>query len=198
MLPEGNPQHILNCCWFNSKMNKNNNARNRQSITAIQRAYMHLVVSRDDISSITVSDICKKAGINRTTFYAHYLDISDLKEAIYEWMLKEFLNVFKEETSTLQHSYDFGKLFRHISENQLFYRIYFKLGFDFKNLFIEHGAARVASQFYPDTSHLDYHIEFFAAGITAIIRKWLDSGCQESPDTIGRILREEYQKNNRI
>jgi len=179
-------------------MNKANNARNLHSKTAIQRAYLNLVVARDDISTITVSDICKKAGVNRTTFYAHYLDIDDMVQSIYDWMMHEFLNVFREESSSQQHSFDFNKLFRNISENQLFYRIYFKLGFDFKQPFIENGATRIAGMFYPDTSHLDYHIEFFAAGITAMIKKWLDGGCRESPETMGKILEEEYLKNNTI
>lgn len=179
-------------------MNKANNVRNQQSKAAIQRAYLNLVVARNDISTITVSDICKKAGINRTTFYAHYLDIDDLISSIYEWMLQEFLNVFKEEMESGHHSYDFSKLFHNINENQLFYRIYFKLGFDFRKAFLENGAAQVANQFYRDTKYLDYHVEFFAAGITALIRKWLDGGCKESPETIGRILQEEYQKNNTI
>ena len=179
-------------------MNKANNARILQSKAAIQKAYLNLVVARNDISTITVSDICKKAGVNRTTFYAHYLDIEDLVNSIYEWMLNEFLNVFKEEATSMQHSYDFGKLFRNISENQLFYRLYFKLGFDFKQLFLENGAAQVANQFYPDTKYIDYHVEFFAAGITAMIQKWLNGGCKESPETIGKILEEEYKKNNTV
>ena len=179
-------------------MNKANNARNLQSKAAIQKAYLNLVVARNDISTITVSDICKKAGVNRTTFYAHYLDIDDLTSAIYDWMLNEFLGVFAEETNTKSHSYDFNKLFRNIKDNQLFYRIYFKLGFDFKGPFIKNGAAMVADQFYHDTRYIDYHIEFFAAGITAMIKKWLDGGCQESPETMGRILADEYQKNNTI
>ena len=177
-------------------MNKVNNARNLQSKSAIQKAYLNLVVSRDDIKTITVSDICKKANVNRTTFYAHYLDIDDLNNSIFEWMLNEYLSIYSEEAETHQHSFDFNKLFRNIKENQLFYRIYFKLGFDFKEILSEKGAASIASMFYSDTRYIDYHIEFFAAGITAIIKKWLDGGCVESPETIGMILAEEYQKNN--
>ena len=34
------------------------------------------------------------------------------------------------------------------------------------------------------------------AGITAIIQKWLNCDCKESPETIARILVDEYQKKN--
>ena len=180
-------------------MNKTNNKRTTQSKTAIQRAYLNLVISRSDINTITVSDICKKAKINRTTFYAHYFDINDLIDSIQEWMINEFLNVFKEEVSNKKHSFDFEKLFRNIKDNQIFYKIYFKLGFDFKKTFTENGANTsldIGRLFYKDTKHIDYHIEFFSAGITAIIKKWLDSGCKESPHTMGLILVNEYRKKN--
>ena len=179
-------------------MNKTNNARSIQSKDAIRKAYLNLVISRSDISTISVSDICKKAGVNRTTFYSHYEGIDDLVASIYEWMVEEFLHVFEEEAKEAKHSYDFNKLFRNIKENQIFYKIYFKLGFDFKELFLKNGAADVAGEFYKDTSHVDYHIEFFGAGISAIIQKWLNSGCKEEPEVIGRILQEEYQKRNTV
>ena len=177
-------------------MNTKDNARTRKSRNGIQKAFLNLVISRNDISTITVSDICKKAGINRTTFYAHYLDIDDLNSSIYEWMVKEFLNVFSEEAETGSHSFDFEKLFRNIKENQIFYKVYFKLNYDFKKLFLEKGSADIAGMFYEDTRFIDYHIEFFAAGITAIIKKWLESGCKEEPEDMGRILVEEYRKKN--
>ena len=177
-------------------MNTANNARRKKSKDDIRKAYLNLVISRNDIASITVSDICKKAHVNRTTFYSHYDGIEELNTSIFKWMVEQFLNVFSEESENREHSFDFLKLFKNIKENQIFYKLYFKLGFDFKELFLKNGAADIASQFMADTSHIDYHIEFFAAGITAIIQKWLDSDCKESPETIARILVDEYQKKN--
>ena len=45
---------------------------------------------------------------------------------------------------------------------------------------------------------MDYHIEFFKAGITAIIKKWLNSGCVESPEEINDILISEYKNPLKI
>ena len=178
-------------------VNKANNARNQKSKDAIRKAYLNLVISRDDISSITVSDVCKKAGINRTTFYAHYMDMDDLVDSIYEWMMSEFLNVFNDEVESKHHSFNFLKLFRNIKENQIFYRLYFKLGFDFKEIFLKNGESfDIEGSYFKDISHIDYHIEFFSSGITAIIQKWLARGCEESPETIAQILVDEYQKKN--
>ena len=44
-----------------------------------------------------------------------------------------------------------------------------------------------------DDKYIDYHIEFFMAGLNAIIKKWLNNGCLESPEEINRILQDEYK-----
>ena len=44
-----------------------------------------------------------------------------------------------------------------------------------------------------DNKYVDYHIEFFRAGLNAIIKKWLNNGCLESPEEINRILQDEYK-----
>ena len=178
-------------------MNTENNSRRKNTILKIQRAYMDLCISRSDINTITVSDICKKGGVNRTTFYSIYFDIADLKDAIEDYMMDEFLHTFfKEEVDNVTHSMNFTKLFTSIKENQIFYRLYFKMGFDFKKTFLENEPSEMWRQYFRDNADLPYHIEFFAGGITAMIKKWLSEGCPGEPERMGRILVEEYNKNN--
>ena len=45
---------------------------------------------------------------------------------------------------------------------------------------------------YYDNKYIDYHIEFFRAGLNAIIKKWLSNNCQESPEQINQIIVTEY------
>ena len=104
-------------------MNTANNARRKKSKDDIRKAYLNLIISRNDIASITVSDICKKAHVNRTTFYSHYDGIEELNTSIFKWMVEQFLNVFSEESEHREHSFDFLKLFKNIKENQIFYKL---------------------------------------------------------------------------
>lgn len=46
---------------------------------------------------ITVSEICKKAGVNRSTFYLHYETISDLLDETIRYLLDDFLSYFPNE-----------------------------------------------------------------------------------------------------
>lgn len=43
---------------------------------------------------------------------------------------------------------------------------------------------------------IEYHMEFFKAGITQIIKLWLKNGCQESPEDMFEIIKSEYYGRN--
>ena len=45
------------------------------------------------VERITVTQICKLAKVNRTTFYANYLDIYDLKDQVRERMMAEYVSL---------------------------------------------------------------------------------------------------------
>lgn len=47
-----------------------------------------------------------------------------------------------------------------------------------------------------NSQYIDYHIEFFKAGLNAIVRKWLENGCKENPEVINQILKDEYKNKN--
>ena len=47
----------------------------------IEKVFIEML-QRKKLSEISVSDICKLAGLNRTTFYANYTDIYGLADAI--------------------------------------------------------------------------------------------------------------------
>jgi len=40
--------------------------------------------------------------------------------------------------------------------------------------------------------HLEYHIEFFQAGLNAVLHRWLDGNCRETPEELLQIIQEEY------
>ena len=60
------------------KSTHKNAVRSRQMI---KKAFAEML-NEKDITKITVTDIVEKAGISRGTFYAHYMDVYDLYNAI--------------------------------------------------------------------------------------------------------------------
>ena len=60
-----------------------------QLTTACIRQAFTMLLEEKPIQRISVTELCRKAGVNRSTFYAHYQDIYDLLDKIEEEMLEE-------------------------------------------------------------------------------------------------------------
>lgn len=73
-----------------------------------------------------------------------------------------------------------------------------KLNFDFTKYNNNDLRNEEAMKYFGTTKNLDYHVEFFKAGMNAIIKKWLKNDCKESPLEIAEVLKTEYQKPNII
>lgn len=176
-------------------MNTPNNKRKKESKKKIEKVFVELIQTRE-INEISVTDICKRSNLNRSTFYANYLDIYDLADKIKEKLETEVDNLYKDEKENNQNSNDFLKLFKNIKENQIFYRTYFKLNMDKITKISEYEYDSHLARIIYDDKNIEYHIEFFMAGFNAIIKKWLSNGCKESPEEMNQIIISEYKNKN--
>ena len=176
-------------------MNMPNNKRKKDSIERIEKALIELIQS-NELYDINVTELVKRAKINRSTFYVNYLDIYDLADKIKEKIYQNILDLYKEESIKKEHSYNYLKLFEHIKENQIYYKTMFKLNFDFSVYYNNHLEEEDAIKYLGTTKNLEYHVEFFKAGMSAIIKKWLFNGCIESPEDMVEILNREYIRKN--
>jgi AcrR family transcriptional regulator len=170
-------------------MNTKNNKRRKESIEKIEKAFISELQTKS-IDKISVSDICKITGLNRSTFYANFIDIYDLADKVRGVLESEFSHIFSdydymnERTGAL-------KMFTHIKENQLFYKTYFKLCYDEKHLISVYDPKRAQKEL--EDKNIKYHIEFFRNGFNAIVKMWLSGGCAESPEEMAEILKQEYK-----
>lgn len=171
-------------------MNTPNNKRRKESMERIEKVFVELLQTKE-LDEIRVSDICKRAGLNRTTFYANYADIYGLADAIRNKLENEVTDLYEDEITQRFNSNDYLKLFRHIKDNQIFYQTYFKLGYDNEYKVIAYDVNLAREHFH--NQFVEYHMEFFRAGITQIIKLWLKNGCRESPEDMVEILKSEYR-----
>ena len=63
-------------------MNTKNNKRKRESQRKIETAFIELLQEKE-LNQISVIAICKKANLNRSTFYSSYLDIYFINNKYY-------------------------------------------------------------------------------------------------------------------
>lgn len=171
-------------------MNTKNNKRRKQSQERIHKAFIELL-QNNALDKITVSEICKITRLNRSTFYANFLDIYDLADKTRKILENEFSNIFADYDYFNDNS-GAEKMFEHIKENQLFYNTYFKLCYDSSHLISIYDPKRAEIEL--DGQDIKYHIEFFRNGLNAIIKMWLSDGCRESPKQMADILKKEYRR----
>ena len=171
-------------------MNTKNNKRKRESMQKIEQVLIEFLQTKE-LNQISVSDICKKAELNRSTFYANYVDIFELADTIREKLEAEVSELYKDEITEGFNSNNYLLLFQHIKENQIFYRTYFKLGYDEKYRIWQYDY-NLAKKHFGDR-FIEYHMEFFKSGLTRIIKIWLQNGCKETPEEMFEIIKSEYR-----
>ena len=98
---------------------------------------------------------------------------------------------FQLSNNSKQNPDGYLNMFRYIKDNQIFFKTYFKLESISMSLPTQYNI-ELAEKYY-DNKFIDYHIEFFRAGLNAIIKKWLNNGCLESPEEINEIITTEYK-----
>ncbi len=171
-------------------MNTKNNKRRKASIEKIEKVFIELIQTKE-ISEISVSDICKRAELNRTTFYANYIDIYDLADKVLKKLESEVEELYSFERTHQYNSNNYLKLFEHIKDNQIFYKTYFKLNDSSQKTTYIYDIDQARDFF--DDKYIEYHIEFFKAGFNAVVKIWLDNGCKETPEEMLEIISSEYQ-----
>lgn len=171
-------------------MNVKNNRRSRDTEARVEEVFLNLL-SQKHISNITVSELCKGAGITRTSFYGHYQDVYDLLDKVQRRMTSQVIELFRSEWS--QNSRDvhiaFIQTFRYIKEHSDFFR-YFLKNADLKMVFT---SAQMAGLFEHELSGPEMlYVTFFVGGINALLVHWLETGCKETPEELLEALPEKY------
>lgn len=179
-------------------MNTKNNKRSQNTDEAIIRAaFEAMLMGGKQISRITVREICELAHINRSTFYAHYMDVYDLFEKVEMQMAQ----MCSERIMAAQGFRGImEECFRFIMEYKDFYQIYFSEVNKFSHL-IEMMASPFREQLgtlhsrdlgYGIEGEAAYHFRFFTAGVGALLAYWLERNCRESPEELCGILVRQY------
>lgn len=185
-------------------MNQPNNERFQKTDARIIDAFIALL-SKKELSEITVSEICRRCSIHRTSFYLHFQDVYDMMERI-EIRLAEYYAILFEPNG---ENYNLGNRFEHlftfIYEHQAFYRAYWS---HYRNLRVLDAALsknseqklrqEAANYGFQGDAELQYHRTFFKAGLAALIGYWLNRECRETPEELASILKKEYQQRSQF
>ena len=182
----------------------------------IKKALVELI-NTQGLDSITVSDIARKASINRGTFYLHYLDKFDLVSQLQQELIETIITIvnqgvatsFQQETSDdmQQQNLQMQKAFLDTAIATLSYIYQEKAVItallsdngdpafytQFKEYFIQRSLQQhrqvygVKMAGQHNIPH-DYIEEMFTGSMAAVVLHWLKKGAVESPEQIAQIL----------
>ena len=173
-------------------MNIENDKKRKSSVEKIEKTFLQLI-QKKNIEDISVSNICEIANLNRSTFYSNYIDIYDLADKVKYKMALEFAE-FQLSNNSKQNQDGYLTMFKYIKDNQIFFKTYFKLESICPDIPLQYHT-ELAEKYY-DNKYIDYHIEFFRAGLNSVIKKWLNNGCKETPEEINEIITSEYKNKS--
>lgn len=183
-------------------MNTKNNKRFSETDIKIH-AVMLKLMQRCPFEKITVSMICKEADINRSTFYAHYLDLFDLLEKMTEQLLallhediviSAYNEVMDEKVLYL--------LLNHIQEHQYFYSVYLKskkelpITKTYEKLWQKVIKPAGIKSGLPE-NEVYYHFLCLKASFNAILCHWVERGCVDDKERITMIISENISQSIR-
>lgn len=147
-------------------MNTPNNRRSLATEECLNNTLMALLKDKE-LADISVTELCEAADIDRSTFYAHYEDVFALGNAC--------ATDIEKRLSEVSHSVDdFALVFEYIKDHPEVFSVYFKL-----------GVSKTTG---------DYKEIFFRNGAYSVAKMWFDSGCIESSEQMGEIVKREYLK----
>ena len=86
-------------------MNTHNNKRKKESIAQIEKVFINLIQNKE-LNEISVSEICKLACLNRTTFYANYPYIYGLADSIRDKLENSLSELYQNEITQGFNSHD--------------------------------------------------------------------------------------------
>ncbi len=156
----------------------------------IRRAFLELALEKP-INDITISELSQKAEINRSTFYLHYKDISEVAEDIDRLLSDKVLACLKDMDINNIYSSSY-QIFSNISEELdesetlkkyiLFARDSSKIYDKLKKILFDKAIESLRGKF-PDIAlkEIEYPLTFICAGTVDSYVKWAHS---EKPDKI--------------
>lgn len=147
----------------------------------IREAFLELLKEKD-INKITVTDIVNKADLNRSTFYAHYMDVRAITEEMENEVINkmieilkkfEFKNFFNNPTPLLL------EVSRFLESNQETYKILLEINDaetflkKLKNVFANYMMLDTdIPEYLKDSKMVNLRISYFAGGIINMYQDW--------------------------
>lgn len=165
------------------------------------------LLEKKDFEYITVKEICDTAGVNRSTFYLHYENTSDLLRETTRYIIDKHLSYYKIDEQRISLQFETCKreelLFitdeyltpylTFIKENQRLFKVSIKqfhslnMNEVYGNMF-EHIFSPILARFCVPEKERSYMMKFYLTGVFAIVMEWLDKNCSDDIKIVIKVI----------
>ena len=175
-------------------MNTKNNQRTRLSIMLLKNAMMDLLEEKRSADRISVRELCEKAELNRSTFYAHYGEPADLLCEIEDDLIgsvMDHLGRIGGSPDTANARAQILSFLRFIKEHDRELRILLAESADnsFKNKFMDIAAGGIGGfDLALPAGEEQYVYSYILNGSTGVIVQWIRSGYSVDENRLVELL----------
>lgn len=179
-------------------MEKKTDRRVIKTKHAIFKAFVELL-NEKDVNQITITDIAKKANINRKTFYNYYSDAYEVMEEIESLTVEAFINnmgtveftnmadflteIFIKFTETVNKDLEFfNLLFKTNNRSFLIVKIVEALK--------EYVQKRIEESNELDIPRFEVVSNFYLSGVLSVYMNWFMNNYDQSIEEISALLTE--------
>ncbi len=165
------------------------------------------LLKKKQFDFITVSELCKTAGVNRSTFYLHYETVGDLLDETVRYLMNDFLSYFSTDTKSISLNlkncelndliFICGKYltpyFTYIKDHKEVFGMVLAnkkiLGFEdvytrmYDNIFNP-----ILDRFHFSQNDRQYVMMYYLNGINAVVSEWLKNDCDKPISEISKIV----------
>lgn len=166
-----------------------------------------VLLEKKDFEYITIKEICDTAGVNRSTFYLHYENTSDLLHETTRYIIDKHLAYYEIDQKRISLQFETCKrdelLFitdeyltpylTFIKDNQRLFKVSIK-HFSSLNMnevygrMFEHIFNPILERFHVPEKERAYVMKFYLTGVFAIVMEWLDKNCSDDMETFTRVI----------
>ncbi len=149
------------------------------------------LLSKKELSKITIKDITDGVGIKRQTFYYHFGDVYDLIEWIYKNEIIEPIIKEKDTYATWQQG--FLLIFKYVLKNKNFIRnTYNSISTEYVEMFIYKNTYELLKNVVEEEAQginvkendKEFVAKFYQYAFVGVIKEWIQSGMEEKPEDI--------------
>lgn len=174
------------------------NKSNRFARQCLAQALIELMNENRDFSSISVTDICSKAGFSRMAYYRNYRSKDEILKDYMHMLVEEFWNSAVERFNDVSiksyemilFAFEYFKSYRSYTESLINANLTSLLQ-DAINLYFDKYVLGDN-----DSWQRRYALYFYAGALYNIYVTWVKKGLKETPEEIARIVYARMNSSN--